>query len=199
MVVKARPLWNTSLLPLQYLATSIAAAAGLTLLLERIVGRSDRAFEVRLNRFLALALGAVIAIAALWFALAVSGLSSSAAQGLQQVAPSPAWQERGLWLLALVVLPWLLAVAKPSGTGWATGLLTLAAAWMFRWTVFMDVQDVPKTGAGWYAHAVSLGPEGTLEIAGTAGLWLFVVIVLTALLPWSGPQSASRSTAMKGA
>ena len=199
MAVKARPLWNTPLLPLQYLATAIAGAAGLTLLLERIVGRNERAVEVRLNHVLAGALAAVAAIAAIWLALALSGLSSSAAQGLQQVAPSPAWQARGMWLLLLVVLPLLLATAKPGGTGWATGPLTLAAAWMFRWTVFMDVQDVPKTGAGWYAHGVPLGPEGLLGIAGTAGLWLFVVIALTALLPWSGPESSARSTALKGA
>ena len=199
MVVKARPLWNTSLLPLAYLATAIAGAIGLTLLLERFAGRNARAVEVQLNRLLALTLVVVAAIGALWVALAVSGLSQSAAQGLQQVAPSPAWQMRALWLVLVVLVPLLVAAVKPGGTGWATGILALVAAWMLRWVVFMDVQDVPKTGAGWYAHAIPLGPEGLAGIVSTAGLWLFVVIVLTALLPWSGPVAAPRSTALKGA
>ncbi len=199
MVVKARPLWNTSLLPLEYLATAIAGAIGLTLLLERFAGHNDRAVEVRLNRLLALALAVVAAIGATWFALALSGLSQSAAEGLRQVAPSPAWGMRAIWLALLVALPLVVAAAKPGGTGWATGLLALGAAWMFRWTVFMGGQDVPKTGAGWYAHAISLGPEGLTGIIGSAGLWLLVAILLASLLPWSGTaRAAAGSIARKG-
>ncbi|MFC5314229.1 tetrathionate reductase, partial [Azospirillum rugosum] len=49
----------------------------------------------------------------------------------------------------------------------------------------------PKTGAGFYEYALPAGPEGLLGIVGTAGLWLFLLLVITAFLP-TPPQSAPR-------
>ena len=53
MVIKARPLWNSVLLPFQFLTTAVAGAIGLMLLLERFIGAGDRDVEARLNRLLA--------------------------------------------------------------------------------------------------------------------------------------------------
>jgi tetrathionate reductase subunit C len=188
MVVKARPLWNSALLPWQFLATSVAGAIGLTLLLERFVGVADRSVEVRLNRLLAATLAIVCALGVAWFALALTqGTTESVA--LQQVAGSSVWRGYAIWSTAAILAPMLIAALKPGGTGVLTGLLALHAAWMFRWIVFIGGQNVPKTGAGLYAHPIALGPEGWTGIIGTAGLWLVILLALTTLLPWSAARN----------
>lgn len=193
MVVKARPLWNSALLPLQFLATAIAGAIGLMLLLERFVGAGVRAVETRLNRLLAATLVVVCAIGAAWFALAfVDGTAE--ARALAQVAGSTIWRNYAIWSAAAVVVPLAIALFKPRGTGVLTGLLALHAAWMFRWIVFVGGQNVPKTGAGLYQHPIALGPDGWTGIIGTAGLWLVILLALTTLLPWSPSRKETSSS-----
>jgi tetrathionate reductase subunit C len=192
MIVKARPLWDTGLLPLQFLATALAGAIGLVLLLERFVGAGDRSVEVRLNRLLAATLAGVSTLGLVWFGLAeMPGTTESIA--LRQVAGSEIWLVYAAWSAAAILVPLAIAALKPGGTGVLTGLLALHAAWMFRWIVFIGGQNVPKTGAGFYASHIALGPDGWTGIVGTAGLWLLILVALTTLLPWSGASHADTS------
>ncbi|HQV09413.1 MAG TPA: hypothetical protein PLL04_09685, partial [Thauera sp.] len=77
----------------------------------------------------------------------------------------------------------VLALMRPR-QGLLTGLLAMHSAWMMRWTLFIGGQEIPKTGAGFYQYHLPLGQDGWLGLIGTAGLWIFVFIVLTSLLPW---------------
>lgn len=199
MVVAARPLWNTPILPLQFLATALAGAAGLTLVLNRVAGDGDRAAEACLNRVLAGSLVAVMALGIVWLLLGVSGVSARHAAALAEVASSPSWRLTAAWAALATVLPLAAALRWPAGSGWVTGLVALHSAWMFRWTVFIGGQNIPKTGAGFYDYHLPLGPEGVMGIAGTAGLWLVAVLALTTLLPWSDAgQGRARQSAAKG-
>ncbi|HEY0834922.1 MAG TPA: NrfD/PsrC family molybdoenzyme membrane anchor subunit [Azospirillum sp.] len=182
-VVKARPLWNTPFLPVQFLATALVGASGLVLLLNRFAGDGDRVVEVQGNRLLASFLGAVMVLGGLWLALGLFGLDDTHARALRSVEGSEAWRVTAVWAVAATVLPLIIAVARPSGTGLLTGLIAVHSAWMFRWTVFIGGQTVPKTGAGFYEYALPAGPEGMLGILGSAGLWLFLLIVITSVLP----------------
>ncbi len=182
-VVKARPLWHTPFLPLQFLTTALAGAAGLVLILNRTVGGADRRVEVRGNRLLAGALAAVMLCGGLWLWLGLSGLDAGHAAALESVAGSEAWRVTAVWAVAATVVPFVIAIGWPAGTGWLTGLIAVHSAWMFRWTVFIGGQTVPKTGAGFYDYALPAGPDGLLGIVGTAGLWLFLLILLTSVLP----------------
>ncbi len=182
-VVKARPLWHTPFLPVQFLTTALVGAAGLVLILNRFAADNDRAVEVRANRLLAGFLGAVMAVGGLWLALGLFGIDRTHAQALESVANSEAWRVTALWAVLATVVPFVVAIAKPAGTGLLTGLIAVHSAWMFRWTVFIGGQTVPKTGAGFYEYALPAGPDGLLGIIGTAGLWLFLLLVITAVLP----------------
>jgi tetrathionate reductase subunit C len=55
---------------------------------------------------------------------------------------------------------------------------------------------VPKTGAGFYEYALPAGPDGLMGIVGTAGLWLFLLILMTALLPVSSTPAAARPASL---
>lgn len=196
MVVRSRPLWNTGLLPWQFAATALAGSIGLTMLLARFACAEGTAVDARGNRLLAVSLALVVVLGMAWFALARLSPDGAEGRALAQVGGSPAWRTSALWLAAAVALPLVIAIVKPHGTGWLTGLSALDAAWMFRWTVFVGGQEIPKTGAGLYHHPLALGPEGLLGILGTAGLWFVVLIVLTTLLPWSGAAQARRSSTL---
>ena len=187
MVVAARPLWHTPFLPAQFLATALAGSVGLVLVFNRVLGGGDPGAEVALNRTLARILAAVMALGVLWLLLALSGLSPAHSDALAQVSASPSWQLTAVWAVTATLAPLMLAWKRPSGSGLLTGLIALHSAWMFRWTIFIGGQDIPKTGAGFYDYHLPLGPEGLLGIVGTAGLWLAVLILLTSVLPRLNP------------
>lgn len=182
-VIKARPLWHTPFLPMQFLLTALVGAAGLVLILNRFAADNDRDVEMRANRLLAGFLGAVMVVGGLWLALGLFGIDRTHAEALNSVATSEAWRVTAAWAVLATVVPLVIAVAMPRGTGLLTGPIAVHSAWMFRWTVLIGGQTVPKTGAGFYEYALPAGPEGLLGIVGTAGLWLFLLLVITAFLP----------------
>ena len=49
--------------------------------------------------------------------------------------------------------------------------------------IFIGGQEIPKTGAGYYSYSLPLGPEGLLGIIGTAGLCVFLYVLITTVLP----------------
>lgn len=200
MVVRARPLWNTALLPWQFAATALAGSIGLTLILARTVFDAGSREDRLGHRLLLGALGLVAAFGAAWFALATMSPNGAEGRAFAQVSGSPVWRLSAIWLAAAVAVPAVIALVKPVGSGWLTGLLALNAAWMFRWTIFVGGQELPKTGAGLYSHPLALGPDGLLGIVGTAGLWLAVLLIFTTLLDRSGAGDTRRSsTAVEGA
>lgn len=184
MVVRARPLWNTPFLPLQFAATGFVGALGVMVVLGRVLG-TGRAAEAAMNRALALALGLVGVLGAAWFALALSGLSPRHAEALASVAGFPVWQKIAAWGALAIALPFGLALAAPTRSGWITGLVAIHAAWMFRWTVFMGGQAVPKVGSGLYDALMPTGLPGLMGVIGTFGLWLFLILAYTTFIPWS--------------
>lgn len=180
-VVQARPLWNTPLLPLQFFITAFAGAVGLALLFNRF-GPRDEAASRRMAGVLAATQLAALAVGALWLALGLSGVSPVHARALAEVGPSASWQLSAAWAVAATMLTLVLAWKWP-GSGPVVGLLALHSAWMMRWSIFIGGQEVPKTGAGYYSYMLPLGPEGLMGIVGTAGLWVFLFVLITTLLP----------------
>ena len=184
MIVRARPLWNTPFLPLQFAATGAVGALGVMLVLERSLCR-DGDLEAALNRRLAIALGLVSVLGVLWFALALSGLSPRHSEALASVAGFSTWQKIAAWGALSIVVPFVIALVLPRRSGWVTGLIAIHAAWMFRWTVFMGGQAVPKVGSGLYDALMPAGLSGLMGVIGTFGLWLFLLIAYTTFVPWT--------------
>ena len=183
MAVRARPLWHTPLVPLQFFVTALAGGLGLTLLLNRYAPAFDReAATARLAKGIALTQIAALAVGAVWFGLGITGASAEHARALAEIAPSGDWQWSGVILVGLAVATLWLALRDP-GSGLVLGALAVASAWMMRWTLFIGGQEVPKTGAGFYDYQLPAGPDGLLGIVGTVGLWIFLYVAITSLLP----------------
>ena len=197
MVVKARPLWNTPFLPLQFAATAFVGAVGLMLLFNRLIGRRDTQLEISLNRLLVFALAAVLTLGGSWLFVSLSGLSPLHSAALNQVAGLPQWQFTAVWAVLASILPMALAIWRPAGSGLMTGLIAVHSAWMMRWTILIGGQAIPKTGAGLYDYHLPLGSDGLLGIIGTFGLWIAVLLLMIQYLPWAGlahDRVASRKT-----
>lgn len=194
MVVRARPLWNTPFLPLQFAMTAFVGAVGLLLLFNRLIGRRDTQLEISMNRLLVLALAGVLTLGGLWLFASLSGLSAAHSAALNQVAGLPQWQITALWAMLATIVPMALAIWRPATSGLTTGLIALHSAWMMRWTILIGGQAIPKTGAGLYDYPLPLGSDGLLGIVGTFGLWIALLLLMIEYLPWAGPAIASRQT-----
>lgn len=188
MVVHARPLWHTPLLPIQFAVTALGGAIGAVLVLDLFYRRLQRGMARMLSRWLAVVLLAALGVGAGWLAIGLFDPGSTAAQALAILANSRAWQLTAVWAGVAAALPAVLVLALPERWAWLCGLIGMHAAWMFRWTMLIGGQTVPKTGAGLYAYRLPLGHDGLLGIVGVAGLCLFLLIVLAELSPILGPR-----------
>ncbi|MHB9117344.1 MAG: NrfD/PsrC family molybdoenzyme membrane anchor subunit [Burkholderiales bacterium] len=192
MVIRARPLWNTPFLPLQFATTAFAGAIGLMLLFNRLIGGRNMQLEVGLNRLLALTLALVLALGGVWLFVSLSGISPSHSAAFNQVAGMAQWQLTAVWAVLATVVPMVLAIRFPASSGLLTGLIAVHSAWMMRWTIFIGGQSIPKTGAGLYDYHLPLGSDGLLGIAGTAGLWIALLLLMLDYLPWAGQAFGER-------
>jgi tetrathionate reductase subunit C len=182
MIVAARPLWHSFLIPVFFAITALAGALGMTALFEVIAGRREGAAV--LNGGLRLSQWAVLAVIATWLMMAMSG-ATAYREALATI--------HGGWVAA-----WICFIASVVVTLWRArgqsllvpALFALLGAWLARWLVFMGGQSVPKLGSTYSAQSLSLTPDSLLGIVGTAGLCLFIYIVLTSLVRWDDSAHA---------
>ena len=184
MVVQARPLWHSPLLPLLFLVSALSGGLGMTGLFEAL--RGNQAAAPSLNRWLARSQWATLLLLAVWGLLGASGLSSAAAEALAAMQGAFSWWVTGAWLMGSTLLTLWLASARRHAL-LLPALLALQGAWLVRWIVLMVGQSLPKMGATSHRYFLTLTPDGLLGIVGMVGLCLTIYIVLTSLIPWDEP------------
>ncbi len=187
MIVEARALWHTEWLIVNLAATALMGTTAAMLYAQsRLVDGSPGDQRLTLRLFLA-ALIVTGAGAAGW---AVSGMLF---QSVSFVEFSRLLGEFAYWqilfgasvlvgLALLVGAVWMLRTPRGVAHGWWLAPFALLAVWSFRWAVLMDVQTVPKYGAGLYPYELPLGSDGLLGILGIFGLWLAVMMVLPGVI-----------------
>lgn len=186
MIVRARPLWHTYWLPLNLALTALTGAAGGLLMAQRWLGGTAASYALSLRVLLAALL--LTAFAAIGWAGSGWLLESDSFSEAQRL-----FQGFGYWKLlffasaiagAVLLVGARRALAAPQrmASSWWLGVLALLCAWSFRWTVLMDVQTVPKYGAGLYPYHLPLGSDGLLGIIGTFGLWVTALVVLSLVI-----------------
>lgn len=193
MAVRARPLWHTPLLPVQFALTALAGAIGLVLVLDVFYRVLAPDMAARLARMLAVVLLVVLGLGGVWLALGLFNLDRATAAALTSLSDQTAWQMTAIWAGVSAGLPAVLVLLAPRRSAALCGLIAVHAAWMFRWTIFIGGQTVPKTGAGLYDYRLPLGSEGLLGIIAVAGLWLFLLVVLAELSPVLGARRSGEA------
>ena len=201
-VVRARPLWANPWVPVNLALTAWLAAVGSMLILTLWVpaGRNPqvRVWLGKLGCVLGLAL---LAVAAIWMGSGIAMGTPSFQSAKRLYALFPVWRI-SLWLSVVLGLIVLVLWFKPrlwlhsKALTVALGVSVCAAAWGFRWALFMGVQGVPKYGAGLYVYHMPLGGDGLMGILGVFGLCIaLLTLVLWALELWPSRREPSSSLA----
>lgn len=181
MVVQARPMWHSPVLPLLFLVTALSGGLGMTGLFEALSGHKTAA--PLLNRWLVRSQWATLLLLLVWWLSGVSGLSGPAAEALAAMQGELSWWVTGAWLMASTLLTLWFASSRRH-TLVLPALFALQGAWTVRWVILMVSQSLPKMGATSHNYALTLTPDGLLGIVGMVGLCLTLYIVLTSLIPW---------------
>lgn len=197
MVVRSRPLWNTMWVPVNLALTGWLAAVGVALVVERFLPAQLRpdARALQALRAIGLWLAAALVVAAvLWALSGLLGMSPSFNEALRLVQEFPVWRLTmiGSAIFGAVVVGALLRGKQrlqAKGFTLVLGLGLAAAAWAFRWALFMGVQGVPKFGAGLYLYHMPWGGDGLLGMLGVAGL----CVALVAMATWALEVFPARS------
>ena len=200
MVVRARPLWNTIFLPVNLALTGWLAALGAMLVVARWLPGGLATLPAQLLRTLSLAaVWLLAATVALWVGVGLATDAPSLLAAQRLFTDFPVWQLSmvGSVLAGVAVL---LLLTRPAQTlvqpafSLAMGVVMLAAAWVFRWALFMGVQGVPKFGAGLYVYHMPLGGDGLLGMLGVLGLCVALLAAITLALEYFPARTASAQT-----
>ena len=181
MVVQARAMWNSPVVPLLFAATALSGGLGMTSLFEALSGNQTAA--PLLNRWLERSQWASLMLLLVWLLLGATGLSSAAAEALSAMQGDFSWWVTGAWLFGSTLLALWMARSQRQALV-LPALFALQLAWSVRWTVLMASQSLPKMGATSPRYFLTLTPDGLLGIVAMVGLCLAVYIVLTSLVPW---------------
>lgn len=185
MIIRARPLWHTYFLPINFALTGWLGALGSMLLVARWLPGGVQALPAVLMRKLSLAALGLLALGAVaWVISGLLGLDPSFNAATHLFSTFPTWRlSLGASLVLALVLFLLLRVPAPVVCKPTYSLLCafvmMAAAWVFRWIILMSVQGVPKYGAGLYLHSMPLGGDGLLGLLGIFGLCVALVSIAT--------------------
>ena len=197
MVVRARPLWNTVFLPINLALTGWLAALGAMLVVARWLPGGLAALPAPLMRTLSLtAAWLLVANAALWVGEGMVSEAPSYLAAKRLFTDFSVWRLSmlGSVLAGIAVMLWLQRPAQVLVRPMASlgmGLMMLAAAWVFRWALFMGVQGVPKFGAGLYVYNMPLGGDGLLGMVGVLGLCVALLAAITLALDYFPARTAS--------
>lgn len=188
MVLRSRPLWNTLFLPLNFALTGWLASLGAVLLVARWLPGGVQALPAALIRRLGLcAVAALAACAGAWVVAGIMGNDRSFTTALRLFELFPVWRLSffGSVLAGMAIVVLLLRRPRAlAGKGYSllVAAAMLAAAWIFRWVIFMGVQGVPKYGAGLYLYSMPLGGDGLMGMVGVFGLCIALLAIITYLL-----------------
>ena len=198
MVVRARPLWNTPFLPINFALTGWLSTIGAMILVSRWLPGGLRAMPANLLRRLGLIAFTLLFIGALaWIASGLLGFDPSFREAMRLFELFPVWK-LSLWgsvLAGAAVFALLIRHARflsLPGYSLLVAFVMLASGWIFRWIIFMAVQGVPKYGAGLYVFQMPLGGDGLLGIIGVLGLCVALISAVTIVLdrfPGQGIQA----------
>ena len=202
MVVRARPLWNTIFLPVNFALTGWLSTIGAMILVSRWLPGGLSAMPAELLRRLGLTAFALLFAGALsWAVSGQLGLDPSFDAAMRLFELFPVWK-LSLWgsLLAGIAVFGLLIrhsrfLSRP-GYSLLVALVMLGSGWIFRWITFMAVQGVPKYGAGLYVFQMPLGGDGLLGMIGVLGLCVALIAFVTIMFD-RFPSRAMQALALR--
>jgi tetrathionate reductase subunit C len=199
-VVKARPLWHSSLMPPIFLAAALVSGLAIMILFAGLMVRNREGgipwpLLDRLGLLLAWSITADLVLRLFWYTIGMAYSFGPAREAgaflFGRSFTSTTILELGFGLvlpLAIMALPHLRRI-RP--LFFAAALGAGVGVWVFRWQLVIGGQMLPKTGAGFYQYDPPFwGGTGIMHVIGNFAFWIFLLIVLTWVLPWRNEEMA---------
>lgn len=167
-----RVLWARPLLPMGFILAGLSAAFGFTCLM---APRTDGAFSLL-----------PWASAAAAFVCALAALAFRAPEGFAQFATYWWHAPETICLIAAVI-----AAIRPRRWFRLTGAMTCVSAFMVFWKIIHMGQAFGRNASTFSDAAAFLdivSPGSLLILAGGAGLWLALALLLSMLFPWNAAK-----------
>ena len=203
-VVAARPLWHTPLMPLIFLVSAMVSGVALMLLLawsmvRRGDGSPDRPLLDRLGVLLGWMIVGDLLLRAFWYSI---GFAYSG-EGGQRVANRLFGEHRletvvvelGLTLVVPAVIAFAPALRRRLPLLLSASALTVAGVWFFRWTTVIGGQEIPRIGPASPHYTAAVWGQGILAVVANWALWVFLMIVVTWIVPWRGDEAEAPKVA----
>lgn len=187
MVVQARAVWHTSLLPVLLAATAVSGGLGAVGLVSVMNGQQGGARLLKQGLVVSQTVALLCVLG--WFLAGVTGLSAACADALAAMGADASGWVVGGWVLASTLAAMWAAHVKGGGLMLPCAL-ALHLAWLMRWLILISGQSLPKMGATTYRYDLTLTPDGLLGVVGMLGLCVAIYIVLTSLVPWNEQADA---------
>ncbi|MDR9500926.1 MAG: NrfD/PsrC family molybdoenzyme membrane anchor subunit [Desulfurivibrionaceae bacterium] len=199
-VVKAIPLWHSSILPLVFLAAALVSGLALMILLAGLLLRNQQGelpgdLLDSLSVLLAWALAANLVLRLFWYTIGMA-YSTGPAREAALLLFGPSFStativEITLGLVVPLIVMSLAPLRRLRPLFFGAALAATVGVWFFRWQLVMAGQLLPKTGAGFSHYEPSFwGSTGIMHVLGNFAFWILLMIVLTWILPWQEPQSS---------
>lgn len=182
-VVNARPLWNTSMLPLMFFLSSLAAGSALLLLLTVIYwpSKQDEEYRQILARLSRLAAGLLLVgvfVAALVALTSLYQGSPNRTNALTLILTGPYWWT--FWIVHLllgVAIPLMILFSKPRSPGWLGLAAGLSVVTFVAVTLNIVIPGLVTAELEGLATAFS-GPKLSFDYFPNAAEWLVLSFVL---------------------
>lgn len=197
-VVAARPLWHTPLMPIVFLVSAMVSGVALMLLLgwmlvRRRDGSPDRPLLDRLAVLLGWMIVADLLLRGFWYSIGFA-YAGEAGQRVAGRLFGAHWVETvlielGLTLALPAVVVFVPTLRRRLPLLLSAAALTVAGVWFFRWTTVIGGQEIPRLGPASPNYVPEVWGRGIAAVVANWALWVFLMIVVTWVVPWRGEES----------
>ena len=184
--VKGRDLWHSSIVPVVFICSALAASAGLVVLFAILTGRRNPEHFALLRGWMAFFLLLQLFAQALWFLIAFVFGDSLGRFAFDYILSAGFQNFIVLGLGGTILLPMVLLYFSRNSQALLlfAGLLTMAGAYLVRWNIIVTGQQLPRSSVGLTPFEPGLWTHGgLLQALAPLALWIFLMI----LVSWTGP------------
>lgn len=193
-VVRARPMWHTSLMPLIFLISAMVSGIALMILLTGMMvrnrdGSCNRRLLHQLGVLLAWSIVGDLTLRILWYTIGLFYAANSYQDVIHflfvEHFSTAILLELGLGLLFPLCVMAIPPLRRIRPLFWSSTVLAVAGVMLFRWDTVIGGQLIPKYAAGLGSFEPEVwGRAGLMHILGNWGLWVFLFLLCTSVLPW---------------
>ncbi|SEA46462.1 Polysulphide reductase, NrfD [Desulfuromusa kysingii] len=185
--VKGRDLWHSSIVPIIFICSAMAASAGLITLFAVLTGRKNPEHFKLLRGWMAFFLLLQLFAQVLWFLIAFVFGDSLGRYAFDYILSAGFQNFIVLGLGGAILLPMVLLYFSSQSKAMLlfASVLTLAGAYLVRWNIIVTGQQIPRSGLEMTPFSADLWSHGGLmQALAPLALWVLLMILVTWTSPW---------------